>query len=56
MKDNVTGKNKYVFPGEQSDFKSKSDIAKFDLAKKLKSKINEIKKINNDNLVSTDEN
>ena len=54
-KDNVTGKNKYVFPGEQSDFKSKSDIAKFDLAKKLKSKINEIKKINNDNLVSTDE-
>ena len=53
-KDNVTGKNKYVFPGEQSDFKSKSDIAKFDLAKKLKKKINEIKKINNSNLESND--
>lgn len=53
-KDNVTEKNKYVFPGEQSDFKSKSDIAKFDLAKKLKKKINEIKKINNNNLESDD--
>jgi len=53
-KDNVTEKNKYVFPGEQSDFKSKSDIAKFDLAKKLKKKINEIKKINNNNLESND--
>lgn len=53
-KDNVTGKNKYVFPGEQSDFKSKSDIAKFELAKKLKKKINEIKKINNSNLESND--
>ena len=49
-KDEITGKNKYVFPGEQSDFKTKSDISKFDLAKELKSKINEIKKKNNENL------
>jgi len=51
-KDEITGKNKYVFPGEQSDFKTKSDISKFDLAKELKSKINEIKKKNNENLES----
>ena len=51
-KDEITGKNKYVFPGEQSDFKTKSDISKFDLAKELKNKIKEIKEINNKNLES----
>jgi len=51
-KDNITGKNKYVFPGDQSDFKAKSDITKFDLAKKLKIKSGEIRNENNKNLVS----
>lgn len=54
-KDNITGKTKYVFPGEQSDFKAKSDISKFDLAKLLKKKISDIKKINNENLESKNE-
>lgn len=53
-KDIITGKNKYVFPGEKSDFKSQSDIAKFNLAKELKKKIKEIKEKNNINLNSDD--
>lgn len=53
-RDNITGKNKYVFPGDQSDFKAKSDIAKFDLAKKLKKKAGEIRSENNKNLESND--
>ena len=54
LKDNITGKNKYVFPGEKSDFKSQSDIAKFELAKLLKNKITNILKVNSDNLKSND--
>tara|TARA_B110000208_G_C11762254_1_gene427374 strand:- start:371 stop:2059 length:1689 start_codon:yes stop_codon:yes gene_type:complete len=53
-KDLITGKTKYVFPGDQSDFKAQSDIKKFELAKKLKERIKDIKKRNNDNLESKD--
>jgi DNA topoisomerase-1 len=42
-KDNITGKNKYIFTSFESFFKSKSDEEKFDLAKKLKRKINIIR-------------
>lgn len=42
-KDNITGKNKYIFTSLDSFFKSKSDEEKFDLAKKLKRKINSIR-------------
>jgi len=42
-KDNITGKNKYIFTSLESFFKSKSDEEKFDLAKKLKRKINSIR-------------
>ena len=42
-KDNINGKNKYVFTSLESFFKSKSDEEKFDLAKKLKRKINSIR-------------
>lgn len=50
-KDNVTGKIKYVWLGSHSKFKSGSDIRKFDLARKLKTKIREIREsINKDSL------
>jgi DNA topoisomerase-1 len=42
-KDNITGKNKYIFTSLESYFKSKSDEDKFDLARKLKKKINSIR-------------
>ena len=41
--DNISGKNKYVFTSMESIFKSKSDMDKFDLAKKLKKKVNQIR-------------
>jgi DNA topoisomerase-1 len=41
--DNISGKNKYVFTSMDSIFKSKSDMDKFDLARKLKKKINSIR-------------
>ncbi len=41
--DNISGKNKYVFTSMESIFKSKSDMDKFDLARKLKKKINQIR-------------
>ena len=53
-KDDISGKTKYVFPGEQSDYKSQSDIAKFDLARLLKKNISKIIKTNNENLESSD--
>lgn len=52
--DNVTGKTKYIWMGAHSDLKSKSDMAKFDLARKLKRKIKEIRKQNDLNLRSDD--
>ena len=42
-KDSITGKNKYVFTSMESIFKSKSDESKFDLARKLKRKVNGIR-------------
>ena len=41
--DNISNKNKYVFTSMESIFKSKSDMEKFDLAKKLKKSINHIR-------------
>ena len=54
-KDSITGKNKYVFTSMESIFKSKSDESKFDLAKKLKRKVNGIRQkyetqLNSDNI------
>lgn len=42
-KEEITGKNKYVFTSLDSFFKSKSDESKFDLAKQLKRKVNTIR-------------
>lgn len=42
-KEEITGKNKYVFTSLDSFFKSKSDESKFDLAKQLKKKANTIR-------------
>ena len=53
-KENVTGKTKYVRLSDKSDFKAKSDESKFDLARKLKRKFGEIKKENENNLLSDD--
>ena len=53
-KDNISGKVKYVWLGQHSDFKAKSDLEKFDKAKKLGKHITKIRKINNDNIVSGD--
>jgi DNA topoisomerase-1 len=42
-KEEITNKNKYIFTSMDSIFKSKSDESKFDLARKLKKKVNTIK-------------
>lgn len=44
--DVITGKIKYVWLGAHSDLKSKNDLIKFDLARKLKRKIKKIRKEN----------
>lgn len=54
-KDDITGKIKYVWLGVSSDFKAKSDLKKFDLARKLKRKIKTIQEINNKNLSNNTE-
>ena len=41
--DNISDKNKYVFTSMESIFKSKSDMEKFDLARDLKNKVNNIR-------------
>ena len=53
-KDNISGKSKYVFTSLESFFKSKSDEEKFDLAKKLKRKINSIRETYEKELFSND--
>lgn len=53
-KDQITGKNKYVFTSFESFFKSKSDEDKFDLARKLKRKINSIRESYEKELISDD--
>jgi DNA topoisomerase I len=42
-KEEITGKNKYIFTSLESFFKSKSDEEKFNLAKTLKKKVNQIR-------------
>lgn len=42
-KEEITGKNKYIFTSLDSFFKSKSDESKFDLARQLKRKVNTIR-------------
>jgi DNA topoisomerase-1 len=54
-KDEITGKNKYIFTSFDSFFKSKSDENKFDIARQLKKKVNLIretyeKQLTDDNL------
>jgi DNA topoisomerase-1 len=53
-KDNITGKNKYIFTSFESLFKSKSDEEKFDLARKLKRKVNLIREAYEKELHSDD--
>ena len=53
-KDNIAGKNKYIFTSVESFFKSKSDEDKFDLARKLKKKINSIREKYEDELENND--
>jgi DNA topoisomerase-1 len=53
-KEKITDKMKYVRLSDKSDFKSKSDKDKFDLARKLKKNLSDIRKINNDNLINND--
>src|SRR5579872_778614 len=45
-KDNITNKTKYVWLGAHSDMKAHSDMTKFDIARKLKRKIKEIRAAN----------
>ena len=52
-KDTITGKVKYVWLGAKSDFKAKSDLHKFETARKLKNKINLIRKTNFENITSS---
>jgi len=51
-KDIITGKTKYLWLGAHSLFKATSDIDKFDLARKLKRKIEFIRTENNNNLIN----
>jgi len=53
-KDTITGKTKYLWLGQHSDFKALNDREKFDLARKLKRKIDFIREENEKNLLSTD--
>ena len=54
-KDEITGKMKYVWLAAHSELKSKSDILKFDLARKLKRRIKTIRAKNLENLNNEDE-
>jgi len=51
-KDTITGKTKYLWLGAHSHFKATSDMEKFDLARKLKRKIEYIRDENNKNIKS----
>tara|TARA_B100000902_G_C27321435_1_gene924877 strand:- start:7174 stop:8847 length:1674 start_codon:yes stop_codon:yes gene_type:complete len=54
-KEEITGKMKYVRLSDKSDYKSESDKNKFELARKLKRKLGEIRKCNEENLNSDNE-
>ena len=51
-KDDITGKTKYVWLGQKSLFKAKSDEHKFDLARKLDKKISKIRITNHNNILN----
>jgi DNA topoisomerase-1 len=51
-KDNITGKTKYVWLGQKSLFKAKSDEHKFDIARKLNKHIDNIRKNNYNNILN----
>ncbi len=53
-RDDITGKTKYVWLGQQSEFKATSDMEKFDLARKLGKKIKKVRTENNNNMHSSD--
>lgn len=53
-RDTITGKMKYVWLAAHSKMKEDSDIKKFETARKLKKKIETIRKENEDNLKSDD--
>lgn len=53
-KDSIEGKTKYVWLADSSSYKSASDMHKFELARKLKKKIKNIKKTNEELLGSKD--
>lgn len=53
-KEEITGKNKYVFTSLDSFFKSKSDESKFNLARQLKRKSNSIREQYEKDLISPD--
>lgn len=53
-KEQITGKNKYVFTSLDSFFKSKSDEDKFNLARQLKKKANSIREKYESELISDD--
>jgi DNA topoisomerase-1 len=52
----VNGKNKYMWLSSKSIFKEKSDIDKFELARKLKKNITKIRVTNYENLISPSSN
>ncbi|CAH6420215.1 DNA topoisomerase 1 [uncultured virus] len=52
--DAITGKQKYVWLGAQSDFRARNDLDKFELARKLGRKIKSIRAANAQNLNSPD--
>ena len=53
-KEQITGKNKYIFTSLDSFFKSKSDEDKFNLARQLKKKANSIREKYESDLISDD--
>jgi DNA topoisomerase-1 len=53
-KDVITGKIKYVWLGAQSDLKARSDMGKFDLARKLRRRIKSIRRENEENMYEDD--
>ena len=55
-RDDLTGKTKYIWLSDKSKFKSKADYEKFELARKLKQNINNIRKENFNNLINTNDN
>ena len=54
-KEEITGKNKYIFTSLDSFFKSKSDESKFDLAKSLKKKASNIRETYENQLTDKDD-